>query len=248
MPLSGSIVSGALRGLVDLALPPRCPGCGSEDVDSDAFCQSCWDGLDLLGPPQCDACGIPLPGSGEQNQASCGACLAQAPAHAGIFAAVRYADLPGDLAMRLKYGRKTGLARRMAQLMHRILPAHDRFDDPFLVPVPLHRWRLWRRGFNQAVLIGEQLSQRTGHRMLVDALVRTRSTRPLKGMNARERAREVQGAIAVNPRRIQAIAGRDILLVDDVLTSGATTMAAVEALKQAGARRVGITAFARVLD
>ena len=132
-------------------------------------------------------------------------------------------------------------------LMLRQLPGEEALPQPLIVPVPLHRFRLWQRGFNQAAMIGAELSRLTDHAMIADALIRTRRTRPLKGMAAQERAAELRGAITVNRRHRDRLAGRNILLIDDVYTSGATSMAALKALKSAGVHKVAIAAFARVI-
>jgi predicted amidophosphoribosyltransferase len=117
-----------------------------------------------------------------------------------------------------------------------------------IVPVPLHRWRLWRRGFNQSGLLAREIARLRGQRVLVDALVRRKPTRPLGGLGRAARAQVLSGAIAVNPRCRPQLRGARIVLVDDVMTSGATTDACVGALKRAGAERVAIACFARVLS
>ena len=117
-----------------------------------------------------------------------------------------------------------------------------------VVPVPLHRWRLWSRGFNQSALLARELAQATGARLLVDALVRNKRTPMLGGLGRKARARALVGAIAVNPGRANRLVGSRVLLVDDVLTSGATSEASVRALRRAGAERVVVACFARVLD
>lgn len=117
-----------------------------------------------------------------------------------------------------------------------------------VVPVPLHRWRLWSRGFNQSALLAHELAKRSGANLLVDGLTRTKRTPTLGGLGRNARARALSGAIGVNPARANQLAGAKVLLVDDVLTSGATSDACVRALKRAGAERVVIACFARVLD
>ncbi len=117
-----------------------------------------------------------------------------------------------------------------------------------MVPVPLHRWRLWKRGFNQAALLGREIAQRRGAKLVVDALLRRKATPMLGGLGRKARLRALSGSIAVNPRYVAALKGASIVLVDDVLTSGATSDACVSALKRAGADRVVVACFARVLD
>jgi ComF family protein len=116
------------------------------------------------------------------------------------------------------------------------------------VPVPLHRWRLWRRGFNQSALLAREIARSAGAELVVDGLVRRKATPVLGGLGRKARARALSGAIASNPKRAARLKGARIVLVDDVMTSGATTNACVSALKRAGARKVIVACFARVLE
>lgn len=146
-----------------------------------------------------------------------------------------------------KHGRRLALAALMARLIAARLP--QSVDEGWVfVPVPLHRWRLWQRGFNQSALIARELAAARASRVLVDALVRRKPTPMLGGMGRKARARALAGAISTNPRRAAQIRGARIVVVDDVLTSGATSEACVSALKRAGASEVRIACFARVLD
>lgn len=134
----------------------------------------------------------------------------------------------------------------LARLISARLPAME--GDWLVVPVPLHRVRLWGRGFNQAGLLARELAKLSNQALLVDGLSRRKQTRSLGGLGRKARARTLTGAIAVNPARAARLKGANILLVDDVLTSGATSDACVSALKRAGASRVVIACFARVMD
>lgn len=145
--------------------------------------------------------------------------------------------------MGLKYGGRIGLAETAARLMWRVVPAGD-----VLVPVPLHRWRIWSRGFNQAALIAERLGRKAAMPVERRALVRVRATTALRGLGRQARAEQVRGAFAVDPRRVDRVAGKRVLLIDDVYTSGATTDACVRALLSAGATSVTIVCWARVVD
>jgi ComF family protein len=158
-----------------------------------------------------------------------------------IRAAVAYDDISRSIALRLKYGRKTALARTMSRYMRPLFGELPR--DTLLVPVPLHRRRLWSRGFNQSAIVARDLSRRTGLPVAVGALKRTRATPPLKGMGMRQRRRTVAGAF----RSTMQLHGRTVILIDDVLTTGSTANACARVLKRAGAERVDLIRWARVI-
>ena len=139
------------------------------------------------------------------------------------------------------------LAPLLARLMAARIPSLEE-ETVLLVPVPLNRWRIWSRGFNQAALLARELAKLGQGELLVDALVRRRRTPSLGGLGREEREKALAGAISVSAKRRNAFAGRDVILVDDVLTSGATSDACVNALLDGGARTVRIACFARVID
>ena len=232
-----------LRLAVDYALPPRCPGCGFITPADHLFCVTCWQRLDFLGGPACASCGEPFaidPGPGGR----CGTCLADPPPIDGMAAAVAYGEIARTLAMRLKYGGKPGVAVTLARQMKRLVPT----DQPvLLVPVPLHRWRLWRRGFNQALLIARALGRETGMPVAPDLLQRVKPTPLLRGLGPTERRRTVKGAFRVDPAKRDRIRGVRIILVDDVYTTGATVGACARALKRAGAAEIRVCCWARVI-
>jgi len=233
------ILRSAARWALDFALPPRCAGCGTIVAQVHSFCAECWKQIEFLGHTGCATCGLPLQAT---EQTTCGACLARPPRIARTRAAVAYDELSRSLAIRLKYGRKVAIARTMARYM---TPLVGDGGERVLVPVPLHRTRLWQRGFNQSALVARELSRRLGIPADPLALRRVRRTPPLKGMSPLQRRRTVAGAFKVRDKG--AVAGKTVILVDDVLTTGSTAEACARTLKRAGAARVELVSWARVV-
>ncbi|MFN3863493.1 MAG: ComF family protein [Erythrobacter sp.] len=219
----------SMKPLVDLVYPPRCPLCGAALAGQDGLCGECWG---LLEIPGCDATGaLALPGAGLVP----------------VYAATLYNDASRQLVLDFKHGGRITHARLLARLIAARLPdAPAARDAPLLVPVPLHRWRLWRRGFNQAALLALELARLGKGEALVDGLLRRKRTPSLGGLGREARERALAGAITANPRRRARIARREVVLVDDVFTSGATARACHEALMAEGARSVAVACFARV--
>ena len=228
------------RPIIDFALPPRCAGCGLIVDEVGSFCAICWTKIEFLGAGGCQRCGIPLEATDAEI---CAACLAQPSPVDRMRAAVAYGEIARSLALRLKYGRKTALAATMARFM--AVHLDDCPPGGIMMPVPLHRRRLWGRGFNQAVLIARALADAKDLRVECRSLIRTRATPPLKSMSLAQRRSAVSGAFALAAGR--NVAGRMIILVDDVLTTGSTASACARVLKRAGAERVELITWARVV-
>lgn len=239
-------LSAALEPVLDFVFPPRCPACGAAVGRHGGLCSECWSGLVVPAEPWCGACQRPFGDRGPAHGALCGPCLAAAPRHDGIYAATLYSPVSRQLVLSFKHGRRIALAPMLARLIAARLP--DDGIDRVIVPVPLHRWRLWSRGYNQAALLARELEKQGKGRLAVDALERRKRTPSLGGLGAKARRRAMRGAIGVSRHARTALDKRDILLVDDVLTSGATIDACVHALRKAGSRSVRIACFARVLE
>lgn len=233
-----------LRPALDFVLPPRCPCCGDTLPGDGDFCAGCWQKLQMIAPPWCASCGTPLPFASDEAM-QCASCLATPPHHDGIRAAVAYDDISRALVLRLKYGGKIGLANTIARQLVRHLPENR--EGLLLVPVPLHWTRLWRRSFNQSALIADELGKLAGIETCPDLLLRKRRTPSLRGLSGKDRRKTVGNAFAINPRHVGQLSGKRIILVDDVLTSGATADGCIKTLKKGGAKWVQLFCWARVL-
>lgn len=242
------LVQRAAHGVVTYALPPRCPGCGVIVGDDRQFCLTCWQSLDFLSGPACASCSIPIAPLVPDAAMRCGACLADPPPFDGAPAALGYGPVARRVALRLKYARRLGHARLMAELMARPLEQLvGSGGAPVLIPVPLHRWRLWSRGFNQAALVARHLAADGRAEVADDLLLRARATPSLRGLGRKARAQAVQGAFALAADARARAAGRHLILVDDVHASGATLRACARLLGRSGAARVSALTFARVV-
>ena len=239
-----SQLSEGLRPVVDLVYPPRCPLCGTALAAQGGLCVDCWSELEVPGEPACATCQRPMGSAGQAAHEQCFACKAEPPRHAGIIAATIYDDASRKLVLTLKHGGKIALAPLLGKLMAARIP-DSAGRLPLLIPVPLHRWRIWGRGFNQAALLAREIAKAGRGELLVDALIRKKRTPSLGGLGSEERARALAGAIVIRESAKASIKDRAIILVDDVLTSGATSNACVDALLGAGAISVRIACFAR---
>jgi ComF family protein len=229
---------------LDLALPPLCPACREPVGAQAALCAACWAKLSFIAPPYCEKLGTPFaydPGPGVLSMQA----IADPPAYRRARAAVRYDDVSRVLIHGLKYSDRLDLAPMLGRWMARAGDALLEGADG-LVPVPLHWRRLWARRFNQSAALAKIVSQESQVPVLGDALKRVKPTAQQVGLTASERALNVQGAFKVADR--SRVAGRRLVLIDDVLTSGATIDACARALNRAGAAAVDVLVFARVVD
>ncbi len=234
-----------LRGVLDLLLPQNCLACDTPVPADGQFCLACFRRAVFITPPFCACCGLPLPFAAAGAGGVCLKCLATPPAFTQARAALRYDELAQSLILPFKYADRTDATRGLALLMRRagadLLARAD-----LLVPVPLHKTRLRARRYNQSALLSGRLARLSGCAHLPDALLRTRATIPLARMSASARQTTLAGAIT--PRPGLAITAKRVVLIDDVMTTGATANACAQALLAAGAGRVDVLTIARVAD
>jgi ComF family protein len=235
----------AAKLALDIALPTLCVAC-REPVDGEGVCAGCWVELSFIAPPYCPKLGIPFVYDPGPDMLSMEA-IADPPAYARARAAVRYDEVARTLVHGLKYQDRTDLApimgRWMARAGRELLDGAD-----MLIPVPLHWRRAWHRRYNQSGALARVIGEQSGVKLRGDLLARTRATEQQVGLSRAQRASNVQGAFEVSRERRDAVAGRRVVLIDDVLTSGATLDACARALLRAKAAQVDVLVFARVVD
>ncbi len=232
-----------VRGVVDFVFPPICLACRAPVAEPHALCPTCWGGLQFIERPYCERLGIPF-----GFDLGPGALSAEAIAHPPVFDRARAAVIFGGTARTLIHGLKYRdreelsdfIGRMMARSGREVLDGAD-----LLVPIPLHRWRLMQRKFNQSALLAKSVSRLSGVPVDLFALERVRATPPQVGLSGRERQENMRGAFQVPSARKIVVAGRRIVLVDDAFTTGATISAATRALKRAGAAHIDVLTFAR---
>jgi ComF family protein len=234
--------------ILDALLPPQCLSCDATVDAPGRFCLACFRRASFVTEPCCAACGVPFSHAGLAGpEHLCPGCSTQRPPWGRARGALRYDAHARGIVLPFKHGDRTEHAGALAQLMLRA-GAHLLRDADLLVPVPLHRSRLRTRRYNQAALLARAIGRLSGHIVLPDALIRIRATRPLGELSAEERAATVKDVFAIRQTRAPRIAGHHILLIDDVMTSGATSAACTRILLAAGATVVDVLVAARVPD
>lgn len=234
-----------LQSVIRAIYPAQCIACDELTAVEFGLCAACWRDTPFISGLVCDACGTPLPGDEGGDAVHCDDCMTVARPWSRGRAAFGYAATGRRLVLGLKHGDRTDLAQAAGPWLARAAGILVQ-DDTVVVPVPLHWTRLLRRRYNQAALLAQSLGRVIDRPCIPDALLRTRRTQSLDGHGREARFEALQDAIAVHPRRGRLIAGKSVLLVDDVMTSGATFAAATEACRAAGAAQVCVLALARV--
>ena len=234
----------AWRGFVDLVTPSQCLGCGLPVGEPASLCIACWIKLQHLDEPVCDMLGTPFAydqGPGTLSVAA----LANPPEWDRSRAAVLFDDASRGLVHGLKYEDRQEAGVLMARMMARAGRALIAEAD-MLLPVPLYRWRLWQRRFNQSAFLAHEIARISAKPWRADVLLRAKRTKSQVGLDHAARRKNVKGAFNVVPGAVAAVAGRNLLLIDDVRTTGATAEACALVLKAAGAAKVSLLSFALV--
>lgn len=235
----------AIGSLITLLYPHQCVVCGDLVEQEGALCPTCWSETAFLDGTSCELCGVPLPGTDEPGL-RCDDCLAIARPWDRGAAVFAYAGAGRRMVLALKHGDRADLAQCagpwMARVARPLVTART-----LIAPVPSHWLRVWRRRYNQAALLANSLAHSLGQEVAPDLFRRTRATDVQDGRSVEARFQNVEGAIRLAPGRADCIVDRDLLLVDDVMTSGATLAATAEAAHGAGPRSVRVVVLARVV-
>lgn len=246
--IAGGLAPRLKRGLgrtLDAVLPPRCLKCGEVVAASGALCPACWQQLSFLEPPCCVCCGQPFDFDLGPDSL-CGACTQNPPAFDRARSVLRYDEASRDLILAFKHADRTSLAPTFSAWLNRV--GRDLIaDSDLIVPVPLHWSRLFTRRYNQAALIAQGLGALSGKPVTPDLLIRRRATQKQGHLGRLARQRNVAGAFALHPRAGD-LSGQRILLIDDVITTGATITNCARVLRKGGAEKVNILAVARVIQ
>ncbi len=235
-----------LAQAIDIVLPPRCVITGGMVERQGMIAPEGWAGLDFIGNPFCASCGISFEFEVE-DKTHCAECLKDSPVFASARSALKYNDRSRDLILGFKHSDKIHAVQAFVPWLKRV-GAEMIGEADFLVPVPLHRWRLLSRRYNQAAVIAFALGKDIGVKCLPDGLARVRATKSQGHMAMKERADNVRKAFAFNPRYAAQVKGKTIVLVDDVYTTGATVQECTKVLLKAGAKRVHVLTLARVVS
>jgi ComF family protein len=234
----------AAKAILDTILPPLCLGCETMVGTQQGFCASCWGKIRFIARPFCTCCGLPFAYAAEGSE-QCGACLQEKPHFSAARSLFTYQDAGRDLVLAYKHGDRTDHAPALARLLARcggelILQAD------LVCPVPLHPFRLWRRRYNQSALLAHEMARQQNKKAVLDLLSRTRPTPSQGGLNRAQRQKNVQGVFKVPQRYHAVVKDKNILLLDDVMTTGATVNSCARALRKAGAADVRVLTLARV--
>ncbi len=232
-----------LARALDLVFPPQCLNCDTLVPTHGTLCLECWQGLRFISDPHCQCCGIPFDFALGKD-ALCGQCLRERPPFAQARAVFRYDEASRTLVTRLKYTDQTQLAPVYGTWLARF-GRELVLQSDIIVPVPLHYWRFVGRRYNQSALLAYALARECALPVIPDALKRIRATQPQPGLTQKQREENVRGAFAVHPKHAAALKGKNILLIDDVMTTAATVSQCAKTLLKGGALQVNVLTLAR---
>ncbi|WP_218574606.1 ComF family protein [Reyranella sp. CPCC 100927] len=233
------------RAALDVLLPPQCMSCSAAVDAPGALCAACWSKIAFIAAPVCACCGLPFEvDAGPETL--CGACLAKRPRYRRARAAFRYDAESRRLVLMFKHADRLDPAPTFGRWLA-LAGAGLLADADVIAPIPLHRWRLLWRRYNQSAELARAVGRHSGKAVVPDLVVRHRRTPSQADLNARERRLNVAGAFSVNPRHRAAVRDKTVLLIDDVLTTGATVEACARTLLRAGAAAVDVLTLARVV-
>lgn len=227
---------------IDALLPPVCPGCRKESVTPHLLCAECWNSVNFIQKPFCKCCGTPL--AFASDQLSCVSCLIKPPLFDRGRSVFTYSEVGRDLVLRLKHSDSTHLSRCFGPWL-KTSGAGFWENADYIIPVPLYRWRLFKRQYNQATLLAKAVSNLTHVPVLTNCLIRKKSTESQGHKTIKERKQNVKDAFEIINH--DQLKGKNVVLIDDVWTTGATLEACTKTLKKSGAKRVFVLALARVV-
>lgn len=234
-----------IQTALSMIYPPRCLTCGGV-VESDfGLCGPCWRETEFIGGTLCNSCGVPLQGETTGEALACDSCIAAPPPWVQGRSAIKYGGNGRKLVLALKHGDRQEIAKPAAFWMAQAI-AHSLPPDTLVAPVPLHWTRMLKRRYNQSALLAKALAKQTEMGWCPDLLTRVKQTQSLDGLGRAERFEMLENTIEVRKNRRAQIIGRSVLVVDDVMTSGATLHACSKALEAAGAGDIRIITLARV--
>lgn len=240
------MIKPVINRCLDILFPPQCLSCDQLVGTHGTLCQPCWQHIQFITAPFCNACGLPFEYSIGDDML-CGECIHELPVFAKARSAIRYDDYSRGLVLKLKYADQTQLASVYGPWLARA--GKELLDESdLIVPVPLHYWRFITRRYNQSALLADSLHQHTSIPLIADALLRKRPTKPQTGLSKKQRRDNVRGAFHINPRWQDAIKGKHIVLIDDVLTTAATVSVCAKTLIDNGALRVHVLTLARAIQ
>ncbi|MCW9034009.1 MAG: ComF family protein [Rhodospirillales bacterium] len=236
-----------LPGLaLNLILPPICPVCRTLVGTPGDLCPECWEQITFISEPMCKQCGLPFE-TDENSNTLCGHCMKTKPHFDQARAVMIYNDFSRRILIPFKNSDRTEMAPTLAHWLRRSgLPLMNETD--IIAPVPLHWTRLFKRRYNQSALLASELTKGSKTKLVLDLLKRTKRTPPQVGLSAAARRKNVQGAFIVNPKQKTFLSGKRVLLIDDVVTTGATVNACAKVLKRGGAKSVNVLTLAKTAN